>query len=69
MNILQFKTDIKCSGCLAKVTPHLEAIPGIEKWEVAIQNPDKILTVEADTVTAGEVKKAVAEAGFQATEI
>ncbi len=69
MKKLQFKTDIKCSGCVAKVAPHLATVPDLQKWEVDIQNPDKILTVLTDRATTQDVKKAVEEAGFKATEI
>ncbi len=69
MDKFQFKTNIKCGGCVAKVTPHLDALKGIRSWEVNLQNPDKILTVIADGAKAEEVKKAVAGAGFTAAKI
>lgn len=44
-NTYKFKTTINCGGCLASVKPTLDANPSIEKWDVDISHPDKILTV------------------------
>ena len=43
MNTLKFKTNINCAGCLAKVSPFLNAEQSIEKWEVDTSIPEKIL--------------------------
>ena len=40
MKTLKFKTNIKCTGCVAKVTPFLNDEKGIEKWDVDIFNPE-----------------------------
>lgn len=66
MRTLKFKTNIKCSGCVAKVTPHLDEAKGIEKWEVDIYNPSKPLTVETGNLSEEEVKAIVEKAGFNA---
>lgn len=62
---LQFKTNINCSGCIAKVTPFLNDAEGIQHWEVDTNNKDKILSVESDGITEAEVMKKVQEAGFK----
>ena len=63
----KFKTTIKCSGCVAKVTPFLDEAVGQGNWNVDIENPSKVLTV---TVEAGEkAKQAVEKAGFKAEEL
>lgn len=49
METLKFKTNIKCGGCINAVTPHLNNLSGVDKWEVDTQNPDKVLTVESGT--------------------
>jgi copper chaperone len=69
METLKFKTNIKCSGCVAGVTPSLNNTVGENNWKVDIQNPDKILTVTTEGVTSDEVMKAVKNAGFQAEVI
>jgi copper chaperone len=63
--ILKFKTNIKCNGCVAQVTPFLNAINGVSRWEVDTTNKDKILSVHSESVTQEEVIKKVTEAGFK----
>src|SRR5690606_30291200 len=41
----KFKTNINCGGCIAAVTPHLDRLDGVIRWEVDTDNKDKILTV------------------------
>ncbi|MDD2244016.1 MAG: heavy metal-associated domain-containing protein [Dysgonamonadaceae bacterium] len=69
MRTIQFKTNINCSNCVAKVKPFLDKKEGIQKWEVDINNPDKILTVETDSLTAEDIEKTVKRTGFETTAI
>ncbi len=69
MKTLKFKTNIKCNGCVAKITPILNGNPEIKSWEVDIQNPDKILTVETALFDAQKIKEVVVSAGFMAEEV
>ncbi|WP_316842045.1 heavy-metal-associated domain-containing protein [Pedobacter gandavensis] len=70
METLKFKTNIKCGGCVATVTPHLNGLTELSKWEVDTNNPDKILTVETASVSdAGLIKETLKKAGFQAEEV
>ncbi|WP_080056809.1 heavy-metal-associated domain-containing protein [Spirosoma aerolatum] len=64
---IQFKTNIKCGGCIATVTPFLNEAIGEDKWKVDVQNPDKVLTVE--TGDAALVKQAVEKAGYKAEQL
>lgn len=68
METLKFKTNIKCSGCIATVTPFLNNIPEISKWEVNTETPEKVLTIEADDeLNAGTVVETLEKAGYVAT--
>lgn len=70
METLKFKTTIKCSGCLAKVTPVLNETVGEDNWEVDIQAPDKVLTIASDEeVNAADVVKAIEGAGYKAERL
>lgn len=64
MNTLKFKTNINCGGCIKAVTPQLNNIAGIS-WKVDTDNPEKILTVETEHATPGQIKQAVEKAGFK----
>jgi copper chaperone len=66
MEPLKFKTNIKCSNCVAQVTPHLNSVEGIDKWEVDTNNPNKILTVNTTKVKADQIKDIVRKAGYVA---
>lgn len=70
MQTLKFKTNIKCSGCIAASTPFLNEAVGENNWQVDTQDPAKVLTVSAgDGVDAGAVIRAVKSAGYQAEPI
>ncbi len=62
---MKFKTSINCGGCVAKVTPLLNATKGIINWKVDTDNPHKILTVEPNGATENDVVEAVKKAGFK----
>lgn len=61
---MEFKTTINCGGCVAKVTPLLNGIEGIQSWSVDTANPDKILTVTTD-VPEETIVETVKKAGFK----
>lgn len=70
MDTLKFKTNIKCSGCIAASTPFLNQATGEGKWKVDTDNPDKILTVEAGNgVDEKTVIEAVQKAGYTAEKL
>lgn len=64
MEIVQFKTNINCGGCVAKVTPLLNQEKGVKEWKVDTSTPDKILTVEKEGISESEIIAAVKKAGF-----
>ena len=66
MKTLKFKTNIKCGGCVAQVTPHLNNVEGIRQWQVDTANPDKVLTVESEDVEPRRIVEAVQTVGFKA---
>lgn len=69
MKKYQFKTNINCSGCIARVTPYLEANNEIKSWKVDTSNPNKILTIETDNLSSEIIQEIVRNAGFKAENI
>ncbi len=61
---LKFKTNIKCGGCVATVTPHLDSEKTIEKWHVDLQSPERFLTVEGSAPNEEMIFEKVKQAGF-----
>ena len=66
MGTLKFKTNIKCGGCIAAVKPHLNQLSGIKNWQVDTVNPDKILTIDSDGLSAREIIHKIQNAGYTA---
>lgn len=68
METIKFKTTIKCSGCIAKVTPHLNEALGEDNWGVDITDPSKVLTVLGDK-NETLIRSAVEKAGYKAERL
>lgn len=69
MKQYQFKTNINCGGCVAKVTPILNNNPEVQQWQVDTNNPNKVLTVQSETLQEEEIKALVQKAGFKAEQL
>ena len=69
MTTIKFKTDIKCGGCIAKVTPSLNNVAGENNWQVDVNNPSKILSVTGDNFSEKQIIDAVSKEGFKAERI
>lgn len=65
MKKLEFKTNINCGSCVAKVTPYLKKADSVEQWKVDTANKEKVLTVEGDNINEKQVVQAVLDAGFK----
>lgn len=64
MNTKKFKTNIKCSACVATVTPFLNEAAGENNWQVNLLDPARILTVDA--VDNEKIVEALRKAGYKA---
>ncbi len=64
----KFKTNIKCTACVEKVTPYLNELAGTEKWKVDLSSPQRTLTIEGDTAES-DVKESLRKAGYTAEEV
>lgn len=65
----KFKTTLKCSGCVAKVTPLLNSLKDVVEWSVDLKDPDRVLTVSLKTGDTHSVKKAIEGAGYKVEEV
>ncbi len=63
----KFKTNIKCSACVEKVTPYLNEVVGENKWQVNLVDPSRTLTVAE--VDEKKVIEALKRAGYKAEQI
>jgi len=69
MQTLRFKTSLKCGGCVSAITPGLNTLPEIEKWNVDLENPDKVLEVEASKDISQTIMDSVKKAGYQISQL
>ena len=68
METLKFKTNLKCSGCVAAVKNSLDAVKNVNSWEVDLISTDKTLTVEGNA-DERDIVEAFAKAGYQAEPV
>lgn len=68
METNKFKTNIKCTGCVATVTPFLNEAVGEGKWQVDLNDPSRVLTVNGET-DKDAVMRALEKAGYKAEKV
>lgn len=66
MSLLKFHTNINCKNCLRAVTPFLDGEARIKRWDVDLDDPWKILTVECENITIKEIVSLLSKAGYTA---
>jgi copper chaperone len=70
MHTLKFKTTIKCDACIQKVTPVLNGLNNVDKWEVDTSHPDKVLNIETEeALNPKEVIMVLDQVGYHAEKI
>ncbi len=69
METIQFKTNLKCSGCVSKITSVLNSMETIEKWSVDLESPDKVLEIEAEEDISDEVIESIKKAGYDISQL
>ncbi|MFT3910722.1 MAG: heavy-metal-associated domain-containing protein [Ferruginibacter sp.] len=69
MKKTEFKTNINCAACVAKVTPAINQVIGSGHWNVNTSDPKKILTVEGNEISDEELINAIQQAGYSATKL
>jgi copper chaperone CopZ len=68
METQQFKTNIKCTGCLSVVAPVLNEKLGEGNWQVNLDDANKTLSVSKD-VDPNDLVTAIEGAGYQAEKL
>lgn len=68
MKTQKFKTNMKCSVCVATVTPFLNETAGEGQWKVDLTSPERTLTIESD-ITEEKITNALQKAGYKAEKV
>ena len=69
MNILVFKTNIEDSKQIKYLSPHFKALDGIVKWDVDLNDCNKVLRVETEYLQPFTVVNVLANAGHFCAEL
>lgn len=63
-----FKTNAKCSGCVAAIGAELNQIIPAENWHIDLSSPDKTLSVKSELPDEA-ILEAISRAGFVAQKL
>ncbi len=66
---MEFKTNLKCNGCIEKIAPQMNALESIVTWDVDLTKPVKILKVESMRDDESEIISILREKGYTCEKI
>ncbi len=70
MEILVFKTDLGSEQEVNRIMPHINKVQGIIRWNVDLQDCDKILRVVSnDEVSPRTIEQKLQRAGYYCAEL
>lgn len=69
MKTTEFKTSLKCNGCIERITPGMNSLEGIVNWDVDLTKPVKILKVESMKDYEPEIISILKEKGYTCEKI
>ena len=69
MQILVFKTDISSKKRVAAIEPYLSKMQGVVRWNVDLKDIDKVLRIEADSLSPRIIEKRLQTAGYYCQEL
>ncbi|WP_153797776.1 hypothetical protein [Foetidibacter luteolus] len=69
MEILVFKTNVEDRKHVRKLFRILRAIQGILKWNVDLEDNDKVLRVEAVSLSPHAIENVMQRAGYYCKEL
>ena len=69
MEVLVFKTNLRFKKQITEVTPHINNLHGIARWNVDLDDVDKVLRIESENLCARTVETTLQQAGFNCEEL
>lgn len=69
MEKYKFKTNINCSACKSAVTPFLDSETRIARWDVELESPGRILSIEGENIKGEEIINLIRSAGYSIEEL
>jgi hypothetical protein len=69
MEVLVFKTNLRFKTQINAVTPHINNLQGISRWNVDLDDTDKILRIESEDLCPRDVEATLQQAGYFCEEL
>lgn len=69
MDILVFKTNVIDRKQVRKLFPVLKVLDGIQRWNVDLHDIDKVLRIEAVSISPRSVETILQQAGYFCKEL
>ncbi|AEW02944.1 hypothetical protein A4D02_02820 [Niastella koreensis] len=69
MEVLVFKTNLRFKKHINAVTPHINNLQGIARWNVDLDDTDKILRIESIDLSPRSVEATLQQAGYFCEEL
>ena len=69
MEILVFKTNLRFKKNINQVTPHLNELKGVLKWNIDFHDKDKILRIVSNDLSPRLVENTLKNAGYVCEEL
>ena len=69
MEVLVLKTNIRYKKHVKEVAPLLDGQNSISRWNIDLNDVDKVLRIESDNMELTEVVQLIHEAGFHCEEL
>jgi hypothetical protein len=69
MKVSVFKTNIQYKKQVQQLTPLLNSVSDINRWNIDLHDRDKILRIEADRHLFNEITKLIKQAGYHCEEL
>ncbi len=69
VQILVFITNLAHPDLVNDVRPHVQSLPGIQKWSVDMQDCDHVLRIEATALSPAIVESTLQSAGYYCREM
>jgi copper chaperone len=69
MEVLVFKTNLRFKKQISAITPHINNLQGISRWNVDRDDKDKVLRIESDNLCPRTVETTLQQAGYLCEEL
>ena len=69
MEVLVFKTNLRFKKQINAVTPHINNLHGIARWNVDLDDIDRVLRIESDNLSPRKVEATLQQAGYFCEEL